>query len=236
MTLNRVESTAVACVVAMTVAAPGVALAANGFSSQAGDVFFPWVKSGGFRDNWLEGLGFFGLGILGALVTVYLLLGDFLPSMGGKAEYEELKLELADLTQRRDKQLQIRERFSRGDGPAITDEQLAAADKLTGDLSIAIGQKETELRNRKRSLQALGLPLYVLLGGGFAVLFATTELQAILIGFGWTALADRIGLGKELNAKTSTREQEVQKLREGAERGVTAQGELEAARAQIKQL
>lgn len=219
----------------LVVSVPAVAWAAAGDSTGTTDVLFPWVTSGGFSENWLEGLGFVGLGVVGALVTVYFLLGDFLPSMGGKAEYEESRLELADLTQRRDRQIELRERFSRGE-LALPDERLQAANKLTEDLSAAITQKGQELQRQKRSLLAMGMPIYVLLGGAFAVLFASNGLQAFFIGFGWTGLADRIGLSKELAARSTKREVEVQKLRQDAEKGVKAQGDLEAAHAQIKQL
>jgi hypothetical protein len=214
---------------------PAIALANGEQGNRADLVLFPWVHSGGFSKNWLHGLGFVGLGVVGALVTVYFLLGDFLPSMGGKAEYEELKLELDELGRRRYRQIEIRERFARGDS-TISDEQLQAADRLTEDLGQAITQKQREIQNQKRGLLAVGLPIYVLLGGAFAVLFSSNGLQAFIIGFGWTGLADRIGLNRELDARSSKREVEIQKLREDAENGVRAQSELDVARAQLRQL
>src|SRR6266850_8389726 len=85
------------------------------FLGSISPTIFPWAaKPGGATGNWLEGLVFGLVGVVGALVTVYLFLGDFLPSMGGKAEYEALRLEIADLEKRRDKLLTLRERFARG--------------------------------------------------------------------------------------------------------------------------
>lgn len=199
--------------------------------TSAGEVFFPWARSGGFGANWAEGIGFAALGIIGALVTVYFLLGSFLPSMGGKAEYDETRVELEDLIGRRDAQLAIRERFARGEMPALPPAQLAEADRLTAELTAAVDKKADLLEKQRRGLQLVGFPLYVVLGAAFAVLFATNALQALLIGFGWTAIADRVGLGKELDVKATRREVQIAKLQREAEGGVQARSEVEALRA-----
>ena len=193
--------------------------------AQVSDVLLPWIESGGFGDNWGEGLGFAGLGIVGALVTIYLFLGGFLPSMGGKAEYEATRLEIEDLTKRRDQQITLRELHTR-DEAAVSAERLMEADKLTDDLGDIIEAKEARAAKLRRELIAIGFPLYVLLGGVFGVLFATNALQAILIGFGWTAVADRIGLRRELDEKSRQREEEINKLTEKAEASERLRQEL----------
>ena len=193
--------------------------------AQVSDVLFPWIESGGFEANWAEGLGFAGLGIVGALVTIYLFLGGFLPSMGGKAEYEATRLEIEDLAKRRDKQITLREQHTRGDA-GIPAERLAEADKLTDDLGEMIEAKEARAAKLRRELIAIGFPLYVVLGGVFAVLFASNALQAILVGFGWTAVADRIGLKRELDEKSRQREEEINKLTERAEAAELLRQEL----------
>lgn len=193
--------------------------------AQVSDVLFPWIESGGFEANWGEGLGFAALGIVGALVTIYLFLGGFLPSMGGKAEYEATRLEIEDLTKRRDKQILLREQHTRGEA-GIPAERLAEADKLTDDLGAMIEAKEARAAKLRRELVAIGFPLYVVLGGVFAVLFASNALQAILVGFGWTAVADRIGLKRELDEKSRQREEEINKLTERAESAELLRQEL----------
>jgi hypothetical protein len=201
--------------------------------AQVSDVLFPWIESGGFEANWGEGLGFAGLGIVGALVTIYLFLGGFLPSMGGKAEYEATRLEIEDLTKRRDKQISLREQHARGDA-AISMERLAEADKLTDDLGTMIEAKEARAAKLRRELIAVGFPLYVVLGGVFAVLFASNALQAILVGFGWTAVADRIGLKRELDEKSRQREEEINKLTERAESAELIRQELATTKEALK--
>jgi hypothetical protein len=60
----------------------------------------------------------------------------------------------------------------------------------------------------------------------FAVLFASNALQAILVGFGWTAVADRIGLKRELDEKSRQREEQINKLTERAEAAEMLRQEL----------
>lgn len=201
--------------------------------AEVSDVLFPWIESGGFDDNWAEGLGFAALGIVGALVTIYLFLGGFLPSMGGKAEYEATRLEIEELARRREKQLTLRELYTRGE-PGIRAERLEQADKLTDDLGAIIEAKEARAAKLRRELVAIGFPLYVVLGGVFAALFATNALQAILVGFGWTAVADRIGLKRELDEKSRQRGEEINKLTERAESAAALQQELATTKEALK--
>jgi hypothetical protein len=196
---------------------------------------FPWATSGGFDDNWVQGLGFALLGLIGALVTVYLFLGEFLPSMGGKAEYEEGKVELEELVKQRNAQLELREGYAAGKGKA-TDAQLRAAETLTGSLDTAISQKESSLTQERRRLVAIGMPIYLVLGGAFAVLFAANILQALLIGFGWTAIADRLGLNKELAVRSAKRDETIAKLSDKAKEGDQAKVDLAATEARADKL
>ena len=193
--------------------------------AEVSDVLFPWIESGGLDANWGEGLGFAALGIVGALVTIYLFLGGFLPSMGGKAEYEATRLELQDLAKRREKQIGLRELYTRGQ-VGVSPERLREADKLTDDLGDIIEAKEARAAKLRRELIAIGFPLYILLGGVFALLFASNALQAILVGFGWTAVADRIGLRRELDEKSRQREEEINKLTDRAEAAEMLRQEL----------
>lgn len=180
------------------------------------EVFFPWVKEGGLAQNWVMGLGFGALGLLGALVTIYLFLGESLPSMGGKAEYESLRLELEDFKDRRDKTLRAREKFARGETDDTPADQLRAQDELSADYNATITRLESQLARERWRLYLMGFPVYLVLGAAFAVLFASNALQAILVGFGWTALADRIGLKRELEVKREKKDRQIQELEEVA--------------------
>ena len=210
--------------------------------------FFPWVHaSGGFDANWKTGLGRFLLGVVGSPVTVYLFLGEFLPSMGGKTEYDLTRNELEDQKKRRDLALVDREKLGKAlserdkippDEVAIVDIRLRASEGLLEGFDRQIGRLEQEAIRERWRLFLLGFPMYILLGGFFAAAFALNAVQAVLIGFGWTAVADRIGLQKELAVKKElTREQinrvetasleEIKHLRESNEK---MQNQLAAAK------
>jgi|GEM_PF-7111566 len=186
--------------------------------------FFPWATDEGVSDNLLTGLFFAGLGVLGASILVFGLLGSYLPSMGGKAEYDALQIEIKSLTERLDQQLKARERYVR-DGTDPGSERRKEAASLTDDLSQVVESKEEEARHKYRQALWLGVPIYILVGGALAVLVASNALQALLIGFAWTSIADRLGLKREQSEKKEI---------EGKEIGVLAADAKEADEAKAK--
>lgn len=196
--------------------------------------FLPWVDPGGFDANIGEGIAFFALGLVGALVTIYLFLGEWLPSMGGKAEYETLQIEVEDLEDRRNVLMALREDFTGGAGE-LSDEQRDEAKNLSEEIGAEIGTKTARADALHRRILAQGLILYAFLGGAFAVLFAETLVQGMLIGFGWTAIADRFGLKREEAAKAGRRDQEIGKLEKAAGEGEDAQIELAAIKRGLRQ-
>lgn len=196
---------------------------------------FPWADDGGLDDNWLSGLGLAILGMIGALVTLYAFLGGFLPSMGGKAEYEKLGEEIETLSQRRDAQLKPRESFVRGSS-SLSEEEREEATRLTEDFNRIIEQKEAAARKLHRSLLAVGFPVYVVLGAAFAVLLASTALQAIAIGFGWTAVADRLGLKREEEEKKRTRAEETETIVNAAKETEKTKAKLAAVEKQAGEM
>ncbi|MDQ3915383.1 MAG: hypothetical protein M3323_08675 [Actinomycetota bacterium] len=199
-----------------------------------GSVLFGWAKAGGFWDNFPAGVGYVLLGLIGALVTAYLFLGDFLPSMGGKADYDASKAELDEFKQRRDKLLIDREKDAAGTGETSA-EQRAIRDALYDDHERTIARLEARLARDRRGMYLTGFPMYLILGGAFAVLFATNALQALLVGFGWTAVADRAGMKREVDARQDKKALQIKELedaalkeRKKAEAAVARAAELEA--------
>jgi hypothetical protein len=200
----------------------------------APSVIFAWAYAeGGAAQNWPTGLIYALLGIVGALTMVYLFLGEFLPSMGGKAEYEALKGELEDYKVRRDETLKNREKYARGEAAALTLERLTAENNLTDDYDKTIERLERQISQDRWRLFWLGFPIYLVLGGFFAAAFASNEIQAILIGFGWTAIADRIGLQREFAVKKESKDSTIIQLETRARQ---AQVELEAMKLREEQL
>jgi hypothetical protein len=202
------------------------------------ETFFPWA-AGGFADNWTEGLLLFGLGFVGALVTSFFLLGGFLPSMGGKVDYELRKTELDAEKARRDSNLSLLDEYTKGK-TELSAERVEAGHQLSEHRDGIVARMEADLSRERWRLIAVGFPLYVLLGGFFATAFATNRLQALLIGFGWTAIADRFGLTKENEQRKTEKDTRVAALETetvaAKERSSRLEGELRSAQAQARVL
>lgn len=213
---------------------PGNDASASDTNLQISDVIFPWAH-GGFGKNWFEGLLRFVLGVVGGLVTTYLFIGDFLPSMGGRVEYDLLSSQLDDLRTRRNETMTLLERYVKGDTD-VSQERLLAGDRLTDDFDQALQRLETQVNKERWRLFLIGFPIYVLLGGFFATAFATNQFQALLIGFGWTAVADRIGLGKQLEQRKSAKDERVATLETQALAGANALQTATRQEAQIRDL
>jgi hypothetical protein len=232
--------TAEAAPTAQSTAAPTVATGTSTtqtelpFGSIVADSFFPWVsKDPKVPTRWTDGIVHFFLGLIGALVTVYLFLGESLPSMGGKAKYDLVEQELQDFKSRREKALKAREEYARGETePPL--ERLEAELRLSNDYERTIRRLEAQLAQERWNLFLVGFPVYLLLGGFFASAFATNLLQALLIGFGWTALADRIGLRRELDSRKQMKDEQINKIEaEGLEQAKKRREEASALQAKI---
>lgn len=179
-------------------------------------IMLAWLFPDEGDPDWTDGVVLFFLGVLGALVTAYLFLGEFLPSMGGKAEYDSDTWDLKTKKGERDKLIEERGRLARAS--PVNSAQVSALEKMSDDLAANIDQIEERRRSERWRLLAVGIPVYILVGGAFATIFATTFAQGLLIGFGWVAVADRLGLKKEKEARTDIREKEIEKLETEAEK------------------
>lgn len=164
-----------------------------------------------YPDNWGQGGLYFLLGLAGALVTVYLFLGEMLPSMGGQVEYERTRITLEHYVEQREELINKRNEVALG----RADEGLHAdsLDKLSKDLNDITELLEKRLRSERWRLFALGFPIYLVLGGFFSAAFASNFLEALVIGFGWTLIADRLGLQRKDAQLQILRESDVNKLK-----------------------
>ncbi|MGE0135921.1 MAG: hypothetical protein AB7L91_14255 [Dehalococcoidia bacterium] len=168
---------------------------------------FAWAfEDGGFSENYLRGLVLYVLGTIGALIAVYSTLGDFLPSMG-RGAYDLQKAEADEHRRTRDALLEARRAYveRREDPPS----DLAA---LSDDFVALVTREDQALARQRSRLIAMAVPLYVLLGGFVAAAIASSLTLALAVGFGWTAVLDRIGLGRELAKTAPERVQAVEQL------------------------
>ena len=179
------------------------------------EILLAWLFPAGGDPDWTEGVVLFLLGVTGALVTAYLFLGEFLPSMGGKAEYESDTWDLKSKKEARDKLHVERAQLARAE--PVNERQVRALESMSDDLSAEIDQIQERRASERWRLIGVGIPVYVLLGGAFATVFATSLPQALLIGFGWVAVADRLGLKRETKVRDDIREKEIEKLENEAD-------------------
>ncbi len=165
-----------------------------------------------YPDNWGQGGIYFLLGMAGALVTVYLFLGEMLPSMGGQVEYERTRVTLEHYLEQREELINLRNDVALGQ--ADDDVNSAVLDRLSDDLNGITELLETRLRSERWRLFFLGFPIYLVLGGFFAAAVATNFLEALVIGFGWTLIADRLGLERKNAQLQVLREKQVNELKD----------------------
>ncbi|PKL60738.1 MAG: hypothetical protein CVV33_01095 [Methanomicrobiales archaeon HGW-Methanomicrobiales-4] len=137
---------------------------------------FKWATSS--PPNYIEGLILGLLGGVGAVVAIYFSIGFALPGTAGMAIVEE-------------EMIRLRKNEDLLDGmmsdPNCNPECLTA--------------KQTVVENHRKYITGerwkqylTGFPLYIILGGFFALMLATDLLQALLMGFGWTTIVGSLGL------------------------------------------
>ncbi|MDL1910862.1 hypothetical protein FBQ81_09255 [Chloroflexi bacterium CFX6] len=144
---------------------------------------FSWATTN--PPNWLQGILYVVLGVFGALVTIYFVIGGTIPTASGaklEDEFKELEKKNKELSELRQKALENPSTAN----PALIDAFSNDADKQRDDLE----------RKRQGMFRSWSL-LYVLLGGFFSALLAQDLLQAITIGAGWTSVLAAFGLNKE---------------------------------------
>jgi hypothetical protein len=156
--------------------------------------FFPWISlSDGFEADWAIGLAYATVGIVGALLLVYFAFDSPLPGIGGSARINALEAEREELERERQEVLERRRELL--DNEAQVDKDRAEGlDAVTKSYDQQVEERVKEVTRARRSQTLVGIPLYVILGGVVASAFATSLLQALVIGFGWTGVVQAVGL------------------------------------------
>jgi phage-related protein len=135
---------------------------------------------------------------MGALVTIYGLIGTAMPGTSGKAslEAEEIRLEsfkkkLSELWKKEEKDINI---------------------EAAKELEIAITNLQAYISKERWRQFGLAAFLYVILGAFFAALLTESFLQALAIGAGWTAYLGVVGLRKDGEVRGSIKDREIEEL------------------------
>ncbi|MGD2092528.1 MAG: hypothetical protein PVH61_40555 [Candidatus Aminicenantes bacterium] len=140
---------------------------------------FTWLT--GETPDWSTGILYAIMGFVGALVTVFGLIGGAVPGTGG---FTRIKANLQRLEEREKK---VDELIN---DPQKDPEFLEKVEKATNNL-------RDDLRVDRRNQFMLASVLYAFLGAFFAALLAKDIIQAMVIGAGWTGLIGALGLKRD---------------------------------------
>lgn len=176
---------------------------------------FTWLRNG--APNWVAGAAYTGLGLVGALVTLFFVVGGIIPGTRGAvrlaADYERLDIWLKKLD----------DFMRREPDPAVE----SAIERRGKQIDVL----RDDLARDRRSQFAIGAALYALLGAFFAAMLAQDILQALVIGAGWTGFAGALGLKKEQPERQSEREKE---LKTNTEAVLALEGKLEQVKREME--
>jgi hypothetical protein len=183
----------IAWVVILSLSASTIAVAQDSKPVEVGS-FFSWATSN--PPAWKTGLFYALLGVVGALVTIYTLVGGAIPGTAGAAGIE------AGL-RRVEEREKILDELVRG--PNRDAGQIKAIEDVTNNL------RDDVIADRTRQFKLAGL-LYAVLGAFFATLLAENLLQALVIGAGWTAYLGALGLKRDYAERKNTKDEIIERI------------------------
>jgi len=138
--------------------------------------FFSWYTQS--DPNWAAGGLYAALGLVGALVVGFWLVGGAVPGTAGKAKIDLDEARLDRLAQRLE------------DIANTTPVDPAAVEALNR----TVNELRDDTRRERWRQYLVATLLYSVLGAFFASLLAKDLLQALAIGAGWTSIVGSLGL------------------------------------------
>lgn len=155
---------------------------------------FTWLASA--PPDWVRGILYSALGLVGALVVVFTLVGGAVPGTAGFARIE------GDL-----KRVEEREKILDDllKAPVKNPEEITAVEVATNNL------RDDVAGDRRRQF-ALAAAIYTVLGAFFAAMLARDVLQALVIGAGWTSYLGALGLKKDYAERKSVKDEVTARL------------------------
>ena len=175
-----------------------------------------WLRSN--PPDWSKGGILAGLGLVGALVTLFGLIGGVVPGTAGQARIDADSKRLEVMSTRLDELI-----ANSASSPATIEAVKSAVNELRDDL-----------RSEKWSQFAIAAFLYAILGASLAAILSDTFLQAIVIGAGWTGLVGSLGLKKDHAARDAIKDEALQKAEQVV--GTMQQGGGGATSASLQEL
>ena len=155
---------------------------------------FTWLSTTPI--DWGRGALLAGLGLVGALVTIFFLVGGAIPGTVGQVKIDTDTERL----ERYNKRLDDLTNAANLDCEAVN-----TLEKLTNNL-------RDDLRVERRSQFGIAAVLYALLGAFFAAMLARDMLQALVIGAGWTSLIGNLGLKSDFKQRSSEKDKALDSL------------------------
>lgn len=195
-------SIAVIIILSILVIIPSIAFAQGPAPTEPGAVpatieianLFAWART--TPPDWAGGALLAGLGLVGALVTMFGLIGGAVPGTAGQAKMDADANRLDRLYKRL--------------------EELTSAAKIDAG---AVGALENSINNLRDDLRAerwrqfgIAAALYSLLGAFFAAALAQDMLQALVIGAGWTVYMGNFGLKQDHEERSSQKDAALDQL------------------------
>jgi hypothetical protein len=161
---------------------------------------FTWAKI--TPVNWGRGVLFAVLGLFGAFVTIFGLIGGAVPGTAGQAKIDSDEERLNTFYKRL--------------------EELIAAHSPDATAITAVEHTVNNLRDDLRAERwrqfGIATVLYALLGAFFSALLAQDMLQALAFGAGWTSLLGTLGLKKDYAQRKATKDAVMEKALGRAEK------------------
>ena len=156
---------------------------------------FPWYSG---PADWLKGLLIASSGLMGALITIYSMIGAAMPGTSGQVsqEAEEYRLEL------------FKKKLSELWKKEENDINIEAAKEL----EITTNHLQAQISKERWRQFGLAAFLYVILGAFFAALLTESFLQGLAIGAGWTAYLGTVGLKKDKEERGSIKDRQIDEL------------------------
>lgn len=157
---------------------------------------FTWTKT--TPPDWGRGALFAGLGVIGALVTIFGFIGGAVPGTAGQAKIDVDTERLDRLSQRLEELITV----TTPDAAAI-----AAVENTVNNL-------RDDLRAERWRQFGIAAVVYVILGAFFSTLLAQDMLQALVIGAGWTVSLGTLGLKKDYSERKAAKDATLEKTLE----------------------
>lgn len=155
---------------------------------------FTWANTD--PPNWTLGILYAFLGLVGALVAIFTLIGGAVPGTAGKAIIDDDTIRLKNNSDRLDELIKSK----------------PCEPECIKALATAVNDLRDDINAEKWHQFKYAVPMYLILGAVFASMLALNLLQAILIGFGWTGVTGILGLKSDFEYRKSVKDKELETL------------------------